>query len=143
MIIDANVILRGFLADEAQDQAQALIRDYIAGRLELHAPELISYELCNAVWQAERRGRMTSDQAEQILRSIEGLDIGFETVSWEEMLPLARRFGCSAYDAAYLALAEKRGEPFLTGDLRLYNAVRATLKLVQWIGDYETGVVPD
>lgn len=51
MIIDANVILRGYLTDEAQPQAQALIRDSVAGRLELRAPTLISYELCNAVWR--------------------------------------------------------------------------------------------
>ena len=143
MIIDANVILRGYLMDEAQPQAQALIRDYIAGRLELRAPTLISYELCNAVWQAERRGRVTPDQAEQILRSIEGLGIGLEAVSWQDALPLARRFGCSAYDAAYLALAGSRDEPFITGDLRLFNAVHSNLSQVQWIGDYETGAAPD
>jgi predicted nucleic acid-binding protein len=139
MIIDANVILRGFFLDEAQPQAQALIRDHIAGRGELRAPELISYELCNAVWQAERRGRVTPDQAEQILQSIEGLGIGLESVSWQETLPLARRFGCSAYDAAYLALAGSRGEPFITGDLRLFNAVHASLSWVQWLGDYRSG----
>lgn len=143
MIIDANVILRSFLMDEAQPQAQALVRDHIAGRLELRAPVLVTYELCNAVWQAERRGRVTPDQAEQILFSIEGLEIGLEAVSWRETLPLARRFGCSAYDAAYLALAESRGEPFVTGDLRLYNTVHATLSWVQLIGDYGTAVVPD
>ena len=30
MIVDANVILRGYLMDVAQPQAQALIRDYVA-----------------------------------------------------------------------------------------------------------------
>ena len=143
MIVDANVILRGYLMDEAQPQAQALIRDYVAGRLELRAPTLISYELCHAVWQAERRGRVTSDQAEQILRSVEGLGIGLEAVSWQEALPLARRFGCSAYTAAYLALAGSRDEPFITGDLKLFNAAQPSLSQVHWIGDYESEVGPD
>jgi predicted nucleic acid-binding protein len=143
MIIDANIVLRGFLPDEVQAQARALIRDHIAGRTELRAPELISYELCNAVWQAERRGRITPNQADQILKSIEGLEIGLEAVSWRETLPMAQRFGCSAYDAAYLALAELRGEPFITGDLRLYNTVHAALSWVTWIGDFQDRVMPD
>jgi predicted nucleic acid-binding protein len=56
---------------------------------------------------------------------------------------MARRFSCSAYDAACLALAESRGEPFITGDLRLYNTVHAALSWVTWIADYPSGVMPD
>lgn len=46
------------------------------------------------------------------------------------------RFDRSAYDAAYLALAQVTGQPPLTGDQRLVNAVREHLDWVQWIGDY-------
>jgi hypothetical protein len=52
------------------------------------------------------------------------------------MLPLAVRFNRSAYDAAYLALAEGSEQPLITGDSRLYHAVRKHLDWVQWIGDY-------
>ncbi len=52
------------------------------------------------------------------------------------MLPLARRFERSAYDAAYLTLAQKLDEPFITGDERLYHAVHAHLDWVRWLEDY-------
>jgi predicted nucleic acid-binding protein len=48
---------------------------------------------------------------------------------------LAHRFDRSAHDAAYLTLAEAGGEPPITGDLRLYNAVRDQLDWMRWIGD--------
>ena len=136
MIIDANVILRAFFPDEAQALAQSVVRDHIVGRIVLKAPDLLPYELANAVWQAQRRDRLLAAQAQDIIQAMEGLQIEILSLAWGEMLPLARRFDRSAYDAAYLALAEKLGEPFLTGDERLYNAVHPHLDWVYWIETY-------
>jgi predicted nucleic acid-binding protein len=135
MIIDASVVLRAFFPDEAQLDAQSLIRDHVSGRVQLVAPTLLTYEVANAVLQAVRRGRVTGEDAEAILVAVEGLGIETEPVSWQQMLPLARRFDRSAYDAAYLALAEARGEPLVTGDEKLYNTVHGHLDWVRRIGD--------
>jgi len=138
VIVDASVILSAFFPDEAQDQAQALIRDHVIGHLQLAAPTLLLYEVTNAVLQARRRGRINDEQADDILSSFDGLRIALKPVSWQQMLPLAVRFDCSAYDAAYLALAEVAEQPLITGDSRMYNAVREHLDWVWWIGDYQT-----
>jgi predicted nucleic acid-binding protein len=135
VIVDASVVLRAFFPDEQQAQAQALIRDHVSGRVRLVAPTLLLYEVTNAVLQAVRRGRISDEEGEAILRAFEGLGIEMEPVTWQRMLPLARRFDRSAYDAAYLALAKAREEPLVTGDLRLYHAVRDHLDWVRWLGD--------
>lgn len=137
MIIDANVILRAFFPDEAQEQAHAVIRDHVAERVRLKAPTLLPYELSNAVWQAERRERISQDQADQIISTMEGLLVEIQPLEWGEMLPMARRFECSAYDAAYLTLAQKLGERLVTGDKRLYNVVHEHLDWVVWIEYYD------
>jgi predicted nucleic acid-binding protein len=136
MIVDASVILSAFFPDESQAHAQAVVRDHVAGRMELRAPDLLPYELANAVWQAERRGRISMDQANEIIHAMAGLKIEILSLDWAEMLPLARRFGRGAYDAAYLVLAENLGEPLITGDERLYNAVHAQWDWVRWLGAY-------
>ncbi|GAB4526567.1 MAG: type II toxin-antitoxin system VapC family toxin [Anaerolineae bacterium] len=136
MIIDASVILSAFFPDEDQAQAQALIREHVMGRVKLIAPALLLYEVTNAVVQAWRRGRISDEQAEDILTSFEGLGIDLRPVTWQQMLPLALRFDRSAYDAVYLALAEISGGSLITGDRRLYNAVHEHLNWVQWLGDY-------
>jgi predicted nucleic acid-binding protein len=138
MIVDASVLLHAFLPDEIQPNAHAIVREHVLGRLHLKAPALLPYELSNSVWQAERRGRITRSQADRIIQSFSRLDIEIISQSLGEILPLARQFERSAYDAAYLTLAERLGEPLITGDLRLYNAVHAHLDWVLWIGDYHT-----
>jgi predicted nucleic acid-binding protein len=135
MILDANVVLRAYFPDEDQAKAQALIRDHVSGRVQLIAPTLLVYEFTNAILQAVRRRRITAEEGEAILDSFEGLAIQMEPVSWQQMLPLAHQFDRPAYDAAYLALAEAKQVPLVTGDLRLYNAVRDSLDWVRWIGD--------
>jgi len=136
MIIDASVLLHAFLPDELQPNALALVRQHITGSVQLKAPALLLYELTNAVWQAERRGRVSREQAGRIIKSFAGLNIEIISQSWGEIIDLARQFGRSAYDAAYLALAQQLSEPLITADLRLYNAVHAHLDWVLWIGDY-------
>ncbi len=137
MIIDASVLLSAFFPDEAQAQAQAILHRHASGQARLQAPQLVVYEVSNAVWQAERRGRITASQADEILQTIARLDIELLSLDWGEMLPLARRFGCSAYDAAYLSLAVRAGESLVTGDRRLFNAVNGKLDCIVWMGAYQ------
>ncbi|MBW1677804.1 MAG: type II toxin-antitoxin system VapC family toxin [Deltaproteobacteria bacterium] len=54
---------------------------------------------------------------------------------------LACRYNRSAYDSAYLALAQSKGFWFLTGDKRLFNAMEQALPWVKWIGDYQFGTI--
>ena len=136
MIVDASVLLGAFFPDEAQAQAQLLLRQHASGQVRLKAPSILLYEVSNAVWQAERRGRIPGAQAAEILQTAAALNIDLLPLEWGEMLPLARRFGRRAYDAAYLTLAERSGEQLITGDERLYNAVHPGLDWVVWIGNY-------
>jgi predicted nucleic acid-binding protein len=146
MIVDASVLLCAFFPDERQAQAQRLVREHVADRVHLKAPALLSFELSNALWQAERRARISRHQTEEIFQAFVGLDIQIilDTCSLREcfegdMLPLARRFNCSTYDAAYLALAQGCREPLITADARLYNSVHVDLDWVIWVGDYPCG----
>ena len=136
IVIDASALLCGFLPDEAQPGAQALIRDHALGRLALCAPTLLSYEVTNAVLVAERRGRISREEAGQIVDAVVRLGIEEDAVGADAMLRFAHEYGRSAYDAAYLALASANGEELITGDRRLFNAVRDRLAWVRWVGDW-------
>ncbi len=137
MVIDASVVLRGFFPDEeGHAEAQALIRTYAEEEVELLAPTLLPYEVTNAILQAIRRDRIVLEKGREILTAFQGLGIPTAEVPWQRALELARTYDRSAYDGAYLALAEGTGNKLLTGDRRLYNAVKDHLAWVLWIEDY-------
>lgn len=137
MIIDASVVLRGFFPDEGGTaQAQALIRDYTLDAVELLAPTLLPYEVTNAIVQAVRQGRIEPQVGKEVLSTFQELAIPTAEPSFARVLEFAHRFDRSAYDAAYLALAEERETQFLTSDLRLFNAVRNDLAWVVRLLDY-------
>jgi predicted nucleic acid-binding protein len=51
---------------------------------------------------------------------------------------MARRYGLSPYDCAYMVLAEKEKCEFFTGDKKLFNSMKNRLAWVNWIGDYRS-----
>ena len=135
LVIDASVILRAFFPDEeGQKESQVLIEDWIKGRVEIVAPSFLFLEVTNAVLVAVRRGRITGAKAYEIVRTVKGLSIPVVDYDIEEVFEVAAKFDLSAYDATYVALADK---PYIlvTGDKKLYQALKEGER-VKWIGDY-------
>ncbi|MCS7010978.1 MAG: type II toxin-antitoxin system VapC family toxin [Anaerolineales bacterium] len=134
MIVDASVLLSALFPDEAQLQAQELLRRHVAGQEHLRAPDLLLHEVNHALWRAERCGKVSEAQVGQMLAALKRLELELWPLDWEEILPLARQANCSAYDAAYLALARRKGEPLITADERLYNTVAGQFPWVRQLG---------
>lgn len=137
MIIDASVVLKGFFPDEmGHVQALALMQAYAQEAIGLLAPTMLPCEVTNAVLQAIRRGRITLERGQAIVAVFQELGIPTAEVAWQRALALARAYERSAYDGAYLALAEERSDKLITADLRLYNAVKDRLNWVIWIEEF-------
>ena len=103
------------------------------------APALLCYEVANGLLKAERSPqRGVSPQAiDAILEELSSLEIPLLQVPMEEAVSIARRYDRWAYDASYLALAERERAPLITADRRLYNAVKGRFKWIMWVEDYE------
>lgn len=145
VVIDASVVLKWRLRDEeATDKADALLDDFLAGNLLLLAPTLLDYEIANALRMAVIRQRLNEQEAFTALRDFSRYTItrcDFASLSMGT-LQLSGQHQRSAYDSAYLALAESQGLWFFTGDKRLFNAVRQSVAWVKWIGDYQFDAIP-
>ena len=77
LVIDASVALKWRLRDEeATSQADALLDDFLAGKLELLTPTLFDYEIVNALRVAVTRQRLSEADAAAALADFPGVEIG-------------------------------------------------------------------
>jgi predicted nucleic acid-binding protein len=138
IVIDASVVLKWYLKDEEWGQeAVWFLEQHVAGNMVLFAPTILTYEVLNALLVAERTGRIAEQTTETAFEGFVELEIEFSDpfVDYSDILSLARSFHRTVYDASYISLANKKNIDFVTGDKRLYNAVKDKLKWVKWIGD--------
>ena len=138
VVLDASVILKWYLADEADGQkALGLLNAYISDQLEIVSPSLLEYEVVNGLFIAQKRGRMDEDKILFAIGGFIDLDITMKTLLdfYPKVLDYCRVYNLSVYDGTYLALADELRIPFITSDRGLYHAVTKHLKWVKWLGD--------
>lgn len=118
VVIDASVVLGWLMPDEGGALP--------AGLAAFIAPDLLAYEVSNALAMAVRRGRMDPGETAPILAAFDRLAITYHPPPpMGDLLALAAAHGLSAYDAAYLALAKTEAAPLATFDKALAAAARA------------------
>jgi predicted nucleic acid-binding protein len=126
-VLDGSVTLSWYFQDEADPYADS-VRDSL-DRVEAAVPSLWALEIANVLIVGERRGRSTEAQATTWLGLLRALPIHVDDEAtaraWDETMRLARTWTLTAYDAAYLELALRRGLPLATLDDKLKNAAVA------------------
>jgi predicted nucleic acid-binding protein len=124
-VLDASVVVKWFTPSEEPGSAQArsLREEYEGGLLFVVAPSLLFLEIVNV---AGRRWGW-NDEAE-LSELASGLDDLIFDIQEPELTTVAVWVsqGLTAYDAAYVALAEGRGIALVTDDQRILN-VAATV----------------
>ena len=116
IIVDTNVLVYLLLPGERTEQAERIFRrDPVWA-----APLLWRSEFRNVLAVYMRQGRLSLDQALQLMDTAETLMQGKEyEVSSVHVLSLIAGTRCSAYDGEFVALAQDLGLSLVTSDARL------------------------
>ena len=129
IVVDASAVLDVVLRTAA---ASPIEERLFADGERLHAPHLIDLEVIQAIRRHRLRDEITEERA---LHAVELLSV--LPLRRHDHRPLADRVwalhrNLTAYDAAYVALAEALDAPLVTRDARLASAPghRATVELV-------------
>jgi predicted nucleic acid-binding protein len=116
IVLDASAVLELLLVTDTGDR----VAERIAPPEEtLHAPHLLDLEVAQVLRRYVARNQLDAVRAGQAIEDLRDLDLN----RYPHDVLLARiwelRHNATAYDAAYLALAEALGAPLLTTDARL------------------------
>ncbi len=121
-VLDASVVA-AWLLEDGEDRAwQAL-----ESGAEAFVPTLWRYEIANALVVNERRGRVDAEQVEAFLEALGELPI-YEEDAWPSAVSLldhGRVHGLTAYDTAYLVIAQRLAIPLMTNDRALRRAAES------------------
>lgn len=138
-ILDASVAAKWFLKDELEthtEEAEELLLRLLAEDIELYAPRVIYYEVCQLLNKAcrqsvpsTRTSRLSKDQAIQSAREFLALPIHILDTTEEEYieaLEVAVDSSKGHADMTYIKLAERLGCQWCTSDYKVLNDVPST-----------------
>lgn len=129
IVVDASVIIEVLLQTEA---GRAITGTLLDGRDTLHAPHLLDVEVAQVLRRFVMRGELYESRAREAIDTLRQFPL--RRYSHEPLLGRiwALRENLTAYDAAYVALAEGLRSPLVTRDRRLAAApgISATVNVL-------------
>jgi len=121
-VVDASVAVKWYLPEVDTDAAIGLRSRHVRGDVRLVAPDLMVYEVANALRYHPHVG---SDRLAEHIGDLFALELGIDQTSETAMtaaIHTAFRLGMSVYDAIYISLAERLDTVVYTADETLLRA---------------------
>lgn len=129
--IDASVVIKLWspTPERHVERVEELVSEWIDGRLRFVAPILIELEVLNI---ASRKWRFDEPALLVLIAALEELQVAGSSPPLERIAHWSTR-GLSAYDAAYVAVAEAAGVRLVTDDDQIVAiAPEVAVALGEW-----------
>ena len=119
IVVDASALLEVLLRTPT---AKAVEDQLFASRQTLHVPHVLDVEIAQVIGRSAAKGDLDGESGREALADL--ADPPMRRYPHDFLLPRIRdlRNSLSAYDAAYVALAEVLDAPLVTRDRRLAAA---------------------
>lgn len=132
-VLDTSVVIKWFSEHGEDDLASALaIREGISeGTLEVAVPDLLFYELANAL---RFNPKFSADDVGQAVKSVHDMGFGIRPVEpavLELSIDMALKFNLTVYDAYFLSLAQSEEQPLITADYKMAGRMKGAKYLMR------------
>ncbi len=131
-VVDTSVAVKWFADEGGPEQAKAvqLFQAFEQGRCKLRAPELLYFEIANALMYSYK---LSSSQLIDSLELLQRLKIEVELLNWLTLMKaveIASACGATIYDSYFLALALETDSVLITADEVFLRKARRFSKIV-------------
>lgn len=127
-VIDTSALIRLFVPDgPLHPEVETAFNRAATGADLVLAPHLLLAEAANVLLRKRRRDELSMEELRELLQAVESLPIRL-CEHGPLLFPacaLAQAHGLSAYDALYLAVAERHSARLITNDEGLAKVARA------------------
>ncbi len=124
VVIDASVVVKWFVEEEGSDKALEIRDKYVKGEIELMAPEIIMFEVLNALYYKQLFSESEMKEISEALDSY-SLDLySIEGEYAEKTIEVAFENNITIYDAAYISLAIMKNTFMYTADEKLARKLK-------------------
>ena len=124
VVVDASVVVKWFVEEEGSDKALRLRDKYIDGEISIIAPELIIFEVLNALYY---KRLFSESEMKEISEALEAYSFTLYSLKGEyaeKTVETAVENGITIYDASYVALAMIRDTYLYTADEKLIKKLK-------------------
>ena len=138
-VVDASVGIKLFLQESLSDRADALFANLTeAPPARLYVPDLFYIECANILWKYTWRFDYPLESAQQDAADLAQLPLQVVSTAdlIESALALATTQGITAYDAAYVALAQRLSLPLVTADEALVRRLAGGGLDLRFLGEW-------
>ena len=127
-VLDASIAIAWCFDDEQDEYADAVLDSLENGRA--YSASIWPLETGNTLLVAERRNRISAADSARYVSTLRSLPVVLDASdtrrTFQEVLPIARMYNVSSYDASYLELAQRMGLRLATLDRSLKKAMTSS-----------------
>jgi predicted nucleic acid-binding protein len=138
-VVDASVGIKLFLVEPLADRVDTLFSSLTeTPAAHLYVPGHFYVECANILWKYVHRFGYSPENARQDVADLVRLPLRIVPTSElaEAALALALDHRITAYDATYVALAQKTSLPLVTADKALVRRLEPSGLSVYWLGEW-------
>ncbi len=126
VVVNTSVLIKWFKGrdEEFLKEAKRLLEEIERGRVEVHVPALLLYEVGNILLLKTRVGLAALDEALERLERLPFVVAPPATPLLKRAVRLGREFNLTFYDASFLALAVELRCPCVSADRQFFERTR-------------------
>jgi predicted nucleic acid-binding protein len=135
-VVDASVVVKWFVEEENSDKAVTIRDKYIEGELKLIAPEIINFEVLNALYYKKL---FSESEIKEVSEALDAYFLDLYPLRGryaEKTIEVAFKNNITIYDASYISLAIMKNSYMYTADGKLVERLKEDyLKHIRRIKD--------